>query len=93
MNIHTDGAFAAASTSTLPPPHHHGVTAPWRQTGRLRHFHGGSPPKHERTPPWLLLVSVSLAAAAADSMADGVQLPGRDRALRGREDKMVAAGK
>ncbi|KAA8582091.1 hypothetical protein FQN60_008831, partial [Etheostoma spectabile] len=36
---------------------------------------------------WLLLVSVSLASS--DSMADKTQLPTRDRALKGREEKMV----
>ncbi|XP_035850588.1 mitochondrial peptide methionine sulfoxide reductase isoform X3 [Sander lucioperca] len=39
---------------------------------------------------WLLLVSVSFAAA--DSMADKTQLPTRDRALKGREEKMVVTG-
>ncbi|XP_031137337.1 peptide methionine sulfoxide reductase MsrA 1 isoform X1 [Sander lucioperca] len=40
---------------------------------------------------WLLLVSVSFAAA--DSMADKTQLPTRDRALKGREEKMVVTDK
>ncbi|XP_078132982.1 peptide methionine sulfoxide reductase MsrA 1 [Sander vitreus] len=40
---------------------------------------------------WLLLISVSLAAA--DSMADKTQLPTRDRALKGREEKMVVTDK
>ncbi|XP_028422444.1 uncharacterized protein msrab isoform X4 [Perca flavescens] len=40
---------------------------------------------------WLLLVSVSLAAA--DSMADKTQLPTRDCALKGREEKMVVTDK
>ncbi|KAG8013309.1 Mitochondrial peptide methionine sulfoxide reductase [Nibea albiflora] len=39
---------------------------------------------------WLLLLSVSLAAA--DSMANKNELPSRDRALKGREEKMVVAG-
>ncbi|TKS86719.1 Mitochondrial peptide methionine sulfoxide reductase [Collichthys lucidus] len=40
---------------------------------------------------WLLLLSVSLAAA--DSMANKNELPSRDRALKGREEKMVVADK
>ncbi|XP_074548272.1 mitochondrial peptide methionine sulfoxide reductase isoform X2 [Halichoeres trimaculatus] len=45
---------------------------------------------------WFLLLSVSLAAAAAaaaDSMADKYKLPTKDRALKGREEKMVVADK
>ncbi|XP_049917181.1 peptide methionine sulfoxide reductase MsrA 1 isoform X1 [Epinephelus moara] len=41
---------------------------------------------------WFLVVWVSLAAAA-DTMADKTQMPSRDRALKGREDKMVVADK
>lgn len=41
---------------------------------------------------WLLLVSVLLAPS--DSMADDkTQLPRKDRALKGREEKVVVAGK
>lgn len=40
---------------------------------------------------WLLLLSVSLAAA--DSMANKNELPSRDRALKGSEEKMLVAGK
>ncbi|XP_071354496.1 peptide methionine sulfoxide reductase MsrA 1 [Trachinotus anak] len=40
---------------------------------------------------WLLLVSVSIAAA--DTMSDKTQLPSRDRALKGREEKTVVADK
>ncbi|KAG7224140.1 hypothetical protein INR49_019875 [Caranx melampygus] len=38
---------------------------------------------------WLLLVSVSIAAA--DTMSDKTQLPSRNRALKGRDEKMVVA--
>ncbi|XP_040916761.1 uncharacterized protein si:ch1073-358c10.1 isoform X2 [Toxotes jaculatrix] len=40
---------------------------------------------------WHLLVLVSLVAA--DTMSDKTQLPSRDRALKGREEKMVVADK
>ncbi|XP_047467752.1 peptide methionine sulfoxide reductase MsrA 1 isoform X2 [Mugil cephalus] len=40
---------------------------------------------------WLLLVYAS--HAAADTMADKTQLPSRDRAMKGRDEKMVVADK
>ncbi|KAM4542612.1 mitochondrial peptide methionine sulfoxide reductase isoform 2-T2 [Odontesthes bonariensis] len=39
---------------------------------------------------WLLLAYVSLAAA--DIMTDKAQLPSRERALRGRQEKIIVAG-
>lgn len=42
---------------------------------------------------WLLLVYASLAAADTDTMADKTQMPSRDRAMKGRDEKMVVAGK
>ncbi|XP_039641930.1 peptide methionine sulfoxide reductase MsrA 1 isoform X2 [Perca fluviatilis] len=71
---------------------------PMRHPGRLCHFHSCSKKTvllsltsmSQTQTVWLLLVSVSLAAA--DSMADKTQLPTRDRALKGREEKMVVTG-
>lgn len=40
---------------------------------------------------WLLLTYLPLSVA--DNMTDKTQLPSRGRALRGREEKMVVAGK
>ncbi|XP_039641931.1 peptide methionine sulfoxide reductase MsrA isoform X3 [Perca fluviatilis] len=72
---------------------------PMRHPGRLCHFHSCSKKTvllsltsmSQTQTVWLLLVSVSLAAA--DSMADKTQLPTRDRALKGREEKMVVTDK
>nr|XP_046268914.1 peptide methionine sulfoxide reductase MsrA 1 isoform X1 [Scatophagus argus] len=84
MNIHTDGVFRRR-LSTPPSPCRTGSMEASRKT--LPYSQSFS----QIQAACLLLLSVSLVAA--DSMADKTQLPSRNRALNGREEKMIVADK
>lgn len=87
MNIHIDGVFAAVSPPLPRSPYTARAMEASRKTLLVSLLFSST----RARAVWLLLVSVSLAAA--DSMADKTQLPSRDRALKGREEKVVVAGK
>lgn len=89
MNIHTDGDSPSPLLSSSPHP-----TA-WRNGGRpeeqdmLAEVHLFS--QAQTQGAWHLLLPLSLVVAGI--MADKTQMTTRDRALKGREEKMVVAGK
>lgn len=95
MNIHIDGVFRRrVSTPPLhiPPPLPLCRTGATMEASRKTVSSSRLFSQTQAHTVWLLLVSVLLAAS--DSMADGkTQLPRKDRALKGREEKVVVAGK
>lgn len=97
MNIHIDGVFDDVSPSLPPSPLSRYVTErrgameacrKIRATSHLR-------PQTQTQIVWLLVVYVCFAVAEtmSDKTFDKTQMPSREAALKGREEKMVVAGK
>ncbi|XP_026007535.1 uncharacterized protein msrab isoform X4 [Astatotilapia calliptera] len=97
MNIHIDGVFDDVSPSLSPSPlsryvtERRGAMEAWRKTRATSHLR----PQTQTQIVWLLVVYVCFAVAEtmSDKTFDKTQMPSREAALKGREEKMVVADK